>query len=158
PRVSVKSAVVFVTMHFAVVRRQFGLPVQCSADYNFSQNVLNRFSGEVSAMHSIIWRCFCGTVCLSIAIAVIADDSANKKSPAKGDAATQEARAASQEALAGLNPLVGEWRGVGQPVRNSNKGSWSEKAEWVWDIKKDHLGVRYIVKEGKLLANALITW
>src|SRR5262245_52035357 len=94
---------------------------------------------------------------LSIAFTALGGD-APKKDVTKTDPAAQEARAASQEALAGLNPLVGEWRGVGQPVRNSNKGSWSEKAEWVWDIKKDHVGVRYVVKEGKLLASALITW
>ena len=70
----------------------------------------------------------------------------------------KEARAAMQEALAEFNPLVGGWRGVGQPVRNSNKGSWSETAEWVWEINKDHVGIRYSVKDGKLLTTALLTW
>ncbi len=94
----------------------------------------------------------------SIALAAMADDKA-KNGESKPDPATQAAtRAAAQDALAGLNPLVGGWRGVGLPVRNSNKGSWSETAEWVWEIKKDHVGVRYVVKEGKQLASALVTW
>src|SRR5258708_1159717 len=81
-----------------------------------------------------------------------------KKEDSDSDAAARDARAACQEALAELNPLVGGWRGVGQPVRNSNKGSWSESAEWVWEIKKEHVGIRYVVKDGKHLASALVTW
>jgi len=70
----------------------------------------------------------------------------------------KEQRAAIQEALAEFNPLVGAWRGVGQPVRNSNKGSWKESAEWVWEIKKDRLGIRYTVKDGKHMQSALLTY
>jgi YHS domain-containing protein len=98
----------------------------------------------------------CG-LCLSIALAALAEDTA-KTGEAKSDASAQEARASIQEALAELNPLVGGWRGVGQPVRNSNKGSWSESAEWVWEIKKEYVGIRYAVKDGKHLASALVTW
>lgn len=98
-----------------------------------------------------------GVLGLSIALLAVADDEP-KKGDSKPDAAAQEARAAIQEALVELNPLVGGWRGVGQPVRNSNKGSWSEAAEWVWEIKKEHIGIRYSVKDGKHLASALVTW
>ncbi len=98
----------------------------------------------------------CG-LSLTLAVAVPAEETAANKS-AKADSTDSQNRAAIQEALAELNPLVGSWRGVGQPVRNSNKGSWSESADWVWEIKKDHVGVRYNVKDGKHLATALVTW
>jgi hypothetical protein len=98
----------------------------------------------------------CG-LCLSIVLAALAEDPA-EKGDAKSGPTAQETRAAMQEALAELNPLVGGWRGVGQPVRNSNKGSWSESAEWVWEIKKEHVGIRYMVKDGKHLVSALVTW
>ncbi|MGE5191690.1 MAG: hypothetical protein ACM3U2_04255, partial [Deltaproteobacteria bacterium] len=62
---------------------------------------------------------------LAIAAAALAENKATKGDAKPGQGA-QENRAAIQEALAELNPLVGGWRGVGQPVRNSNKGSWSE--------------------------------
>jgi hypothetical protein len=44
-----------------------------------------------------------------------------------GDAPTRE-----QEQLSKLQPLVGQWRGVGQPLRGSTKGSWTESADWAW--------------------------
>ena len=40
--------------------------------------------------------------------------------------------AQQQERLAKLQPLVGSWRGVGQPQRGSTKDSWVEEAEWAW--------------------------
>jgi len=101
----------------------------------------------------------CGVLGLSIALSVVAAEDKAKTGESKSDPATLAAtRAAAQDALAELNPLVGGWRGVGQPVRNSNKGSWSETAEWMWEIKKEHVGVRYNVKEGKQLTTALVTW
>jgi YHS domain-containing protein len=92
---------------------------------------------------------------LVVAVAALAD---TREEEVKSEAAAKESRAAIQEALAELNPLVGGWRGVGQPVRLSNKGSWSETAEWVWEIKKEHVGIRYTVKDGKHLAGAMVTW
>ncbi|MBS0263047.1 MAG: hypothetical protein JSS02_13975 [Planctomycetes bacterium] len=67
-------------------------------------------------------------------------------------------RTALQEALADFNPLIGEWRGIGQPVRNSNKDSWKESAAWVWELKSDQAALKYTVSEGKLLRSALLTW
>jgi YHS domain-containing protein len=97
----------------------------------------------------------CGGLLL-VAVAVLADGKPRTES--KSEPASKESRAAIQEALAELNPLVGGWRGVGQPIRLSNKGSWSETADWIWEIKKEHVGIRYAVKDGKHLASALITW
>ena len=90
-------------------------------------------------------------------MAAVADDQAKKPDP-KSEPATSESRAAIQEALSEFNSLVGGWRGVGQPNRSSNKGSWIESAEWVWEIKKEHVGLRYAVKDGKQLATGLLTW
>ena len=81
-------------------------------------------------------------VCLLLAFAALAGDD-SKKSKSKSDQPSPASREASQEALAEFNSLVGGWRGVGQPQRNSNKGSWTESAEWVWEIKKEHVGIRY---------------
>ncbi|MBI5757765.1 MAG: YHS domain-containing protein [Planctomycetales bacterium] len=69
-------------------------------------------------------------------------------------------RQQAQEALSRFNSLIGGWRGVGQPKRNSSSDAWSETAEWVWDIKKDKssVGIRYQVKNGKLLETALLTY
>jgi YHS domain-containing protein len=94
---------------------------------------------------------------LSLAVVALADDK-SKKGGSKGAPADSDSRAAIQEALSDLNSLVGGWRGVGQPVRNSNKGSWTETAEWLWEIKKDYVGIRYAVENGKRLKSALVTW
>jgi len=60
--------------------------------------------------------------------------------------------------LARLNPLIGGWRGVAQPIRGSSKGAWSETAEWVWNLKGKEPSVEYVVTEGKLLKKAVLTW
>lgn len=98
-----------------------------------------------------------GFISLSLALAVVADDMP-KKADAKPEPAAAESRAAIQDALSEFNSLVGGWRGVGQPHRNSNKGSWIETAEWVWEIKKDRVGLRYAVRDGKQLDSGLLTW
>jgi YHS domain-containing protein len=64
---------------------------------------------------------------------------------------------ASKTALSEFNSLIGGWRGVGMPQRNSNKDAWTEKAEWLWDFQEG-TALRYDVKEGKLLQSALVTW
>jgi YHS domain-containing protein len=68
------------------------------------------------------------------------------------------AREAAQTALAEFNGLIGEWRGVGQPVRNSNKGSWTETAAWVWDLKGEQVAIRLDVKQGKQLQSGRLLW
>ncbi len=64
----------------------------------------------------------------------------------------------SKEALAKLNELIGEWRGVGMPRRGSRVGAWMESAEWVWDFKEKTPAVRYDIEKGKLLTSARLTW
>lgn len=49
-----------------------------------------------------------------------------------------EATASRSDQIRRLEPLsvlVGSWRGVGQPTRGSNAGSWSEKTAAAWDFK-----------------------
>ena len=88
-----------------------------------------------------------------------AETSAAEKSAAdQADSTPAGSKAQVQQALEELNSIVGGWRGVGQPVRNSTKGSWTETAEWVWEIKKDHVGLRYVVTDGKLLTSALLSY
>lgn len=70
----------------------------------------------------------------------------------------EQSRQAAREALEVFNPLVGGWRGVGQPQRSSNKGAWTETGEWVWEIRKDVVGLRYNVTGGKQLTTALLTY
>lgn len=104
------------------------------------------------------WKsAFLGLLGLSVTLVVLASDNA-KKNDRNGDRLTKESRVAIQEALGELNPLIGGWKGVGQPVRGSTKGTWSETADWVWEIKKEHVGLRYSVEGGKQLASGLVTW
>lgn len=111
------------------------------------------------------WRGGLLSVCL-VCAAVAGDDgqSGAKDTPTSSPAApgrslsAEEARAASLAALQELGDLVGEWRGVGRPKRNSTAGAWFEKGEWVWEIKKDRVGLRYNVKDGKQIVTGLLTF
>lgn len=78
------------------------------------------------------------------------------ESPAKP--LTPEAKAAVQAGLEEFNGLIGGWRGAAQPVRNSTRGAWTEKAEWVWEIKKDAVSLRYEIKDGQALHSARLTY
>ena len=44
---------------------------------------------------------------------------------------------AQKQRLSKLQSLVGQWRGVGQPQRSSNKDSWTEEADWAWNFAGD---------------------
>lgn len=92
---------------------------------------------------------------LASAVRGVAGADHAEKLPAR-KISPEEARAETLAALEEFNDLVGGWRGVGQPVRNSNKGSWIEAAEWVWELKKDRVGLRYVVKGGKLLEGGIL--
>ncbi len=62
------------------------------------------------------------------------------------------------EALEGFNLLVGEWRGVGQPKRGSQQGSWQETGVCVWELSKKSSGLRWTAKKGKHWTSTLITY
>lgn len=64
----------------------------------------------------------------------------------------------AKQALGVFNPLIGGWRGVGQPKRSSRVGAWQETAEWVWDFSGKQTAIRYDVKGGKLLSSAKLSY
>src|SRR6478735_1430714 len=51
--------------------------------------------------------------------------------------AEDKSRTDQKGQLSKLQPLVGSWRGVGQPQRGSTKDSWIEEADWAWSFGKD---------------------
>lgn len=86
---------------------------------------------------------------LGLGLAALGEDTSRKP----------EDRRAAKEALAEFNSLIGEWRGVGQPRRNSNAGAWSERAEWIWEFGEDGtVGLRYTTEDSKLIRSALLTF
>lgn len=91
------------------------------------------------------------TIAPASLILALADDAAVKP-------LSPDAKAASQAALEEFNGLIGGWRGSAQPVRNSTKGAWAEKAEWVWDIKKSAVALEYQIKDGQALQSARLTY
>ncbi len=100
-----------------------------------------------------------GLLSLAAALCVLADEPARKAAPSQAaPLSPEESRAASRAALEELGGLIGEWRGVARPRRNSTAGAWIEKGEWVWEIKKDHVGLRYVVKDGKQVTTGLLTF
>jgi len=116
-------------------------------------NVLASNTTGDDAMTRLAWSAVGLWLC---AVATFVCPAAEETKPAPN----AEARQQSQQALERFNSLIGGWRGVGQPRRNSSSDAWSETAEWVWDIKKDKssVGIRYQVKNGKLLESALLTY
>lgn len=80
------------------------------------------------------------------------------ESGAAQETKSEAGKVSSREQLSRLNSLIGGWRGVGQPVRGSSKGAWSETAEWVWNLKGKEPAIEYVVTEGKHLKKAVLTW
>jgi hypothetical protein len=79
---------------------------------------------------------WCLIVLFPLALAV-ADDQ-----PAAG-------LAAQKERLAKMQALVGQWRGVGQPQRGSNKDSWIAEADWAWSFDKGAAALVGKLPEGR---------
>ena len=57
-----------------------------------------------------------------------------------------------KEQLSKLQPLVGQWRGVGQPQRSSAKDSWAEEADWAWNFDKGAPSLVAKLPKGKYFA------
>ena len=91
-------------------------------------------------------------ICLAIGAAYAAVSSAEIPNEQKLDHA--EVR---REALSKLNPLIGQWRGVGRPQRYRTEGTWREKADWVWAFEENGPTIKYNVKDGKLLVGE-VSW
>ncbi len=80
---------------------------------------------------------------LLAAAALGADDSATPRREA-------------QAALKPFGPLVGTWRGTGQPRRGQAAGSWQESASWAWKLSDDSAALEIGVEKGKYLKSALL--
>src|SRR5579862_1581948 len=90
----------------------------------------------------------------TLAIVIAAGVTQSEEKSAGGDTKPKTAK----EALAQFNSLIGGWRGTAQPRRGSSAGSWSEKAEWVWDFTQPAPAVRYDVTNGKLIKSVRLTY
>jgi hypothetical protein len=88
-----------------------------------------------------MWRPLFGTALVVAAIA-IADDRSSVD---------------PKEQLSKLQPLVGQWRGVGQPQRSSTKDSWIEEADWAWNFDKDAPALVAKLPKGKYFNELRLT-
>lgn len=57
--------------------------------------------------------------------------------------------ARDQQALAAWQVLVGEWRGVGQPKRGSNRDAWREESEWSWHYVDGRAELQAEITDGR---------
>lgn len=85
------------------------------------------------------------------------ETSAAKAKSAKKDESTAPKRDA-KAALADFNALIGGWRGVGMPKRNSQVGAWGETAEWIWNFEKGVPTLHLHIEEGKQIDSAVLGW
>ncbi len=116
-------------------------------------------------MRSIRMVVCVGSVC--VAVMVRWPDSARAEPPAltkdvadKAEVVDKDlsSKAVAKERLGRLNGVVGGWRGVGQPIRGSNKGAWSETSEWVWELSKDKVALKYTASDGKGIKSGHLSW
>ncbi len=101
----------------------------------------------------------CGLVLVAVAgTATFADPREESTKGREAGKSAPAEREAIKTALAEFNSLIGGWRGVGQPQRNSTKDAWTETADWAWHFDKDTTAIRYLVKDGKLLQSADLSY
>ncbi|WP_435009057.1 hypothetical protein P12x_000307 [Tundrisphaera lichenicola] len=63
-------------------------------------------------------------------------------------------RREAQQALKPYGPLVGSWRGTGQPQRGRSQGAWQESAGWAWKLTDDSAALAIDFEKGKYLKSA----
>jgi YHS domain-containing protein len=56
-----------------------------------------------------------------------------------------------------LQDYVGAWKGVGQPQRGSNKGAWTEQADWAWQFTDSHAALVFKTPQGKYFASGKLS-
>jgi hypothetical protein len=88
-----------------------------------------------------MWRSILGSALALAAVVVAGDQSPNDQ----------------KEQLSKLQPLVGQWRGVGQPQRSSVKDSWVEEADWAWNFDKDAPSLVAKLPKGKYFSELRLT-
>ncbi len=64
------------------------------------------------------------------------------------DLSKRDAIASDKKALSPLQPLVDEWKGVGQPRRGSSQGAWSEESTWAWHFSDEHAELVGTIEHG----------
>lgn len=89
----------------------------------------------------------------SAASARDADVEGTSRSDARDDVGGGNETDARQR-LAALQDLVGQWRGVGQLRRGSNRGSWIERGDWQWQFAAEGPALEWTVADGKYVAAA----
>lgn len=73
---------------------------------------------------------------------------------ARAEPPAAEPEVAGRAALERFQPLVGHWKGVGQPKRGSSKDAWSEECEWKWAFAPTQTALRWVAPQGKWLKEA----
>jgi len=71
---------------------------------------------------------------------------------------TKSQRFEGKQELERFQTLIGEWRGVGQPKRNSRKGAWIESTGWVWQFHKKKASLKMTAKESKQLTSGVMKY
>lgn len=61
-----------------------------------------------------------------------------------------------QEALSGLQSLIGGWKGVGQPRRASAQGAWPEDVAWAWNFEEGRAAVVFTTKGSRYFTSGRI--
>jgi hypothetical protein len=69
----------------------------------------------------------------------------------------EQQSAEQKQRLSKFQPLVGVWRGVGQPQRGSTKDSWIEEADWAWSFDKDGPALVGKLPKGKYFTKLRLT-
>ena len=62
-----------------------------------------------------------------------------------------------KQQLSKLQPLIGSWRGVGQPQRGSAKDSWIEEADWAWNFDSNFVSLVSKQPAGKYFTQLRLT-
>lgn len=105
---------------------------------------------RISNQSIVCLLCVCALLVLSV--------RAEEEPAASTTASGKTDRDAIKQALAEFNSLIGGWRGVGMIKRNSRRGAWSEKAEWVWKFSPSSSSIAYQITDGKFLKSALLSY
>ena len=77
--------------------------------------------------------------------------------PVAGAVAKPESVAADKKALSPFQPLVGEWKGVGQPRRGSSQGAWTEESSWAWHFTDEHAELVAKIEHGHYFSALRLT-
>jgi hypothetical protein len=80
-------------------------------------------------------------------------DGQGEASVCEGDDSSKP-EAKKRESLSKLQNYVGQWRGVGQPMRGSTKDSWVEKTGWAWKFADSDVSLQMNSDDAKYFRSA----